>query len=190
MTAGFPANERDRSENSNLDGGVTRGAGSPIGLHRVLEPAGVLPQAAWRLDASPELYDDEVRLRVERLNLDAASFRQLREAHNGDGDAVRREVLEIVGTRGKMHNPVTGSGGMLVGVVEEVGPASTLGLSVGERVATLVSLTLTPLVIADGLAGWDGASEQVRPHVGDRANTTQAGWRRLRRWRAGDSAES
>ena len=99
---------------------MTRGSGSPIGLHRVLEPAGVLPQAAWRLDASPELYDDEVRLRVERLNLDAASFRQLREAHNGDGDAVRREVLEIIATRGKMHNPVTGSGGMLVGVVEQV----------------------------------------------------------------------
>jgi L-erythro-3,5-diaminohexanoate dehydrogenase len=140
---------------------VTRGAGSPIGLHRVLEPAGVLPQAAWRLDASPDLYDDEVRLRVERLNLDAASFRQLREVHNGDGDAIRGEVLEIVATRGKMHNPVTGSGGMLVGVVQEVGPASTLGLSVGERVATLVSLTLTPLAITDELAGWDGSGEQV-----------------------------
>ena len=32
---------------------------------------------------------------------------------DGDGDAVRREVLEIVATRGKMQNPVTGSGGML-----------------------------------------------------------------------------
>ena len=147
-------------------GQTTRGGASPIGLHRVLEPAGVLPQAAWRLDATPELYDDEVRLRVERLNLDAASFRQLREAHPADGggvdgEAVRREVLEIVATRGKMHNPVTGSGGMLVGVVDEVGPASTLGLSVGDRVATLVSLTLTPLVITDELAGWDGNSEQV-----------------------------
>jgi L-erythro-3,5-diaminohexanoate dehydrogenase len=28
-------------------------------------------------------------------------------------------------------------------------------------VATLVSLTLTPLSITDDLAGWDGASEQV-----------------------------
>src|SRR4051794_3941047 len=142
-------------------GVVMRGVGSPIGLHRVLEPAGVLPQAAWRLDASPELYDDEVRLRVERLNLDAASFRQLRETHHGDGDAVRREVLEIVASRGKMQNPVTGSGGMLVGTVEEVGPDSTLGLAVGHRVATLVSLTLTPLVIEDGLERWDGLSEQV-----------------------------
>ena len=74
---------------------------------------------------------------------------------------MRAEVLDIVASRGKMQNPVTGSGGMLVGTVEEVGPESPLGLAVGDRVATLVSLTLTPLVIEDGLAGWDGRSEQV-----------------------------
>ena len=132
-----------------------------VGLGRVVDPAGVLPQAAWRLDPRPGIGDDEVRIRVERLNLDAASFRQLAEKHGGDGDAVRAEVLEIIGTRGKMHNPVTGSGGMLIGVVDEAGPASPLGLKAGDRVATLVSLTLTPLLITDGLAGWDGRSEQV-----------------------------
>jgi L-erythro-3,5-diaminohexanoate dehydrogenase len=100
------------------------------------------------------------------LNLDAASFRQLERKHTRpdgsvDGGAVRAEVLEIVRTRGKMQNPETGSGGMLVGTVEEVGPESPLGLAVGDRVATLVSLTLTPLVIEDGLASWDGAGEQV-----------------------------
>jgi L-erythro-3,5-diaminohexanoate dehydrogenase len=133
----------------------------PVGLHRVLDPVGVLPQAAERLDTRRELWPDEVRVRVQRLNLDAASFRQLERAHGGDGEAVRAAVLEIVGRRGKMQNPETGSGGMLVGTVEEVGPASPLGLAVGDRVATLVSLTLTPLVIEDGLAGWDGRSEQV-----------------------------
>ena len=136
-------------------------AGSPIGLHRVVEPAGVLPQAAWRLDPDPAIWPDEVRVRVERLNLDAASFRQLREAHPGDPEGLRREVAGIVASRGKMHNPVTGSGGMLVGVVEEVGPDSPLGLQVGDRVATLVSLTLTPLQLSDGLGDWDGHSEQV-----------------------------
>ena len=60
-----------------------------------------------------------------------------------------------------MQNPVTGSGGMLTGTVEETGPDSPLGLKPGQRVATLVSLTLTPLVITDGLARWDGQSEQV-----------------------------
>ena len=135
--------------------------GDPAGLHRVLSPAGVLPQAAEQLDTDPVLRDDEVRVRVERLNLDAASFRQLEGKHSGDGDAVRAEVLEIVRTHGKMHNPVTGSGGMLVGTVEEVGERSPLGLSAGDRIATLVSLTLTPLVIEDGLERWDGRSEQV-----------------------------
>ena len=132
-----------------------------LGVHRVLEPAGVLPQAARRLDAAPEIAPDEVRIAVERLNLDAASFRQLSEACGGDGEAVREQVLAIVAERGKMQNPVTGSGGMLIGVVDAVGPESPLGLSVGQRVATLVSLTLTPLRITDGLARWDGRSEQV-----------------------------
>src|SRR4051794_28007908 len=134
---------------------------SDVGLRRVVEPAGVLPQAAWRLDARPEIAADEVRIRVERLNLDAASFRQLAGKHGGDGDAIRAEVLEIVETRGKMHNPVTGSGGMLIGVVEEVGSESPLPVKVGDRVATLVSLTLTPLRITDGLRDWDGRGEQV-----------------------------
>ena len=136
-------------------------ASDPTGLHRVLDERVVLPQAAQRLDVRRELWPDEVRVRVERLNLDAASFRQLERTHGGDGAAVRAEVLDIVATRGKMQNPETGSGGMLVGTVEEVGESSPLGLAVGDRIATLVSLTLTPLVIEDGLARWDGTSEQV-----------------------------
>jgi len=134
---------------------------SSLGLHRVRGEAGVLPQAAWRLDPTPDIAPDEVRIRVERLNLDAASYRQLREAHGGDGAAIRAAVLGIVTERGKMHNPVTGSGGMLTGVVEEAGPESPLGLKPGDTVATLVSLTLTPLEIYDGLTRWDGLSEQV-----------------------------
>ena len=134
---------------------------SPVGLHRVLAPSGVLPQAAEKLDARPEIWPDEVRIAVERLNLDAASYRQLAEAHGRDGTAIRRAVLDIVEARGKMQNPVTGSGGMLVGVVDEAGPDSPLGVRKGDRVATLVSLTLTPLRITDELKDWDGRSEQV-----------------------------
>jgi L-erythro-3,5-diaminohexanoate dehydrogenase len=137
----------------------------PTGLHRVLDDGPdhrrVLPQAAQRLDTRRELWPDEVRVRVETLNLDAASFRQLEDKHDHDGAAVRSEVLAIVAERGKMQNPVTGSGGMLIGTVEEVGQESTLGLRVGDHVATLVSLSLTPLVIEDGLERWDGLSERV-----------------------------
>ena len=127
----------------------------------MVSPSGVLPQAADVLDPSPAIAADEVRISVERLNLDAASFRQLITKHAGDGAAVRAEVLEIIRSRGKMQNPVTGSGGMLIGTVDAVGPDSPLGLSTGDRVATLVSLTLTPLAITDDLSTWDGLSEQV-----------------------------
>jgi len=148
---------------------AARAVGSPIGLHRVLEPTGdqvTLPQAARRLDASAELWADEVRIDLETLNLDAASYRQLAGAHRTPGDridgaAIRASVLEIVADRGKMQNPVTGSGGMLVGTVAEVGELSPLGLAVGDRVATLVSLSLTPLRITDELARWDGLAERV-----------------------------
>ncbi|MGH3419561.1 MAG: L-erythro-3,5-diaminohexanoate dehydrogenase [Streptosporangiaceae bacterium] len=140
---------------------MTTKSSSPLGLHRVIEPPGVLPQAAWRLDASPAIAPDEVRIRVDRLNLDAASYRQIRETYSGDPDKIRTAVLDIITTRGKMQNPVTGSGGMLTGHVDEAGPDSPLGLKPGQRVATLVSLTLTPLQIIDGLANWDAQSEQV-----------------------------
>ena len=152
-----------------LSAPITRGQSSPVGLHRVLEPSGdqiTLPQTAQRLEASPEIWADEVRIDVEVLNLDAASYRQLCSVHQlpgggTDGAAVKAAVLEIVATRGKMQNPVTGSGGMLIGTVAEVGPASPLGLAVGDHVATLVSLSLTPLQITDGLARWDGLGERV-----------------------------
>lgn len=141
-------------------------AGDAVGLHRVKADRPTLPQAAAVLDARPGLWPDEVRIDVERLNLDAASFRQLETKHTDasglvDRDGIRAEVLSIIRSRGKMQNPVTGSGGMLIGTVAEVGPESPLGLVVGQRVATLVSLTLTPLAISDALAAWDATDEQV-----------------------------
>jgi L-erythro-3,5-diaminohexanoate dehydrogenase len=119
--------------------------GHPYGLHRVLDPVGVLPQPAWKLDASPEIYDNEVLIDVIRLNIDSASFAQLREEAKGDAEAIGRRIMEIVDERGKMHNPVTGSGGMLIGRVVQAGPRFPGRLKPGDKVATLVSLTLTPL---------------------------------------------
>src|ERR1019366_2080401 len=97
-----------------------------------------------RLDPDPVIGPDEGRLQVDRLNLDAASYRQLRESSRGRAEALRAAALAIGAGRGKMQNPVTGSGGMLTGVVEEAGPQSPLGLAAGDRIATLVSLSLTP----------------------------------------------
>jgi len=101
-----------------------------------------LPQPAERVDNDfSRLFEGEALLQVETLNIDAASFRQMEEA----GD-VERLVLETVATRGKQHNPVTGSGGMLLGTVAQLAPGRAAeALAVGDRVATLVSLSLTPL---------------------------------------------
>src|SRR5437867_3415946 len=105
-----------------------------FGTHRVLEPRGVLPQAAWRLDNDfSRLYDDEILIDVERLNIDSASFAQMA----ADGGDIALQILDTVRRRGKQHNPVTGSGGMLLGRVARVGPALSTDLVVGERVATL-----------------------------------------------------
>ena len=154
-TVGFPPDRlADRK-----DGLVTTVARRPAPGARAGRRPCRRPPSGWT--PAPAIGRDEVRVRVERLNLDAASFRQLATKHAATVPRCAAEVLEIVAARGKMQNPVTGSGGMLVGVVDEVGPDSPLGLRPGDRVATLVSLSLTPLLITDGLAGWDGRSEQV-----------------------------
>ena len=130
------------------------------GVHRSLDPRGVLPQQARVLDTSLPLRQGEALIDVEYLNLDSASWRQLREEAGDDAASLRTRLLEIVAGAGKMHNPVTGSGGMLVGTVAELGPERSQPL-VGTRIATLVSLTLTPLVL-DEIVDLDPASEKVR----------------------------
>ena len=123
----------------------------PYGLGRVVGEPGVLPQRARRLDPGLPLREDELLLDVERLNVDAASFRQLREACGDDPVQIGLEIGRLVRERGKLHNPVTGSGGMLLGVVREVGPRHPAHgkLAPGDRVASLVSLTLTPLALEE-----------------------------------------
>ncbi|HEX2376779.1 MAG TPA: L-erythro-3,5-diaminohexanoate dehydrogenase [Gaiellales bacterium] len=117
------------------------------GLHRVLDGDGTFPQPAWKLDADPRISDAEILVDVERLNLDSASFRQLASEAGGDPAAVAAAIERIVAERGKLHNPVTGSGGMLVGTVREVGSIvrESRRVEPGQRIASLISLTLTPL---------------------------------------------
>jgi L-erythro-3,5-diaminohexanoate dehydrogenase len=119
----------------------------PYGLRRVVAPRGALPQRAETLDPDLPLGEDELAIDVEALSVDAASFRQLEAAAGGDPARIAAEVAAIVARRGKLHNPVTGSGGMLLGRVAEIGPRHPAAGSVrpGDRIATLVSLTLTPL---------------------------------------------
>ena len=119
-----------------------------LGLHRVIEPKGALPQGAARIDNRLPMQASEMLVEVVALNVDAASFVQMEQA-GGSAQAVAARVLEIVAERGKLHNPVTGSGGMLIGRVKAIGRdfPNPEGLQAGDRIATLVSLSLTPLRI-------------------------------------------
>jgi len=124
--------------------------GARFGAHRVITPPGLLPQPAQRLDNSFDaLWDNEIVVDVETLNVDAASFKQMEDLAHGDPTGIVELVRKTVAERGKQHNPVTNSGGMLLGVVRHVGSAvaKDRAPAVGERIATLASLTLTPLAI-------------------------------------------
>ena len=117
-----------------------------FGTHRVLSPEGALPQPAEKIDNTMEIYDNEILIDVETLNIDSASFTQIEDEAGGDEEKIGEKIIEIVSKRGKMHNPVTGSGGMLIGRVAAVGSElKDRDLEVGDRIATLVSLSLTPL---------------------------------------------
>lgn len=122
-------------------------AGHALGVHRVLDTEPRLPQAAEKLDNGLPLFSNEILIRVEFLNIDAASFVQMEKEFGGDAKKIGECVLGNTRTRGKQHNRVTGSGGMLVGTVQQIGSTykGPVKLKVGDSIASLISLTLTPL---------------------------------------------
>jgi L-erythro-3,5-diaminohexanoate dehydrogenase len=124
--------------------------GNPFGSHRVIEPIGVLPQPAEKIDNNlDQIWDNEILIDVQFLNIDSASFTQIKTDVGSDDEKIKNRILEIVGDRGKMHNPVTGSGGMLIGTIEHVGEKlkDKCKLKAGDKIVSLVSLSLTPLRI-------------------------------------------
>ncbi|MFX0005108.1 MAG: L-erythro-3,5-diaminohexanoate dehydrogenase [Promethearchaeota archaeon] len=123
--------------------------GSKYGTHRVIEPKGSLPQPALKISNDMNIFDNEILIDVDYLNIDSASFTQLREEAKNNIEKIKEKILKIVEERGKMQNPVTGSGGMLMGRVELIGDSlkDKIDLKIGDRIATLVSLSLTPLRI-------------------------------------------
>ncbi len=135
---------------------------SRYGIHRVIGQTGVLPQAALIIDSTPKCYDNELLIEVDTLNIDSASFHQIKEECNSDISLMKEMILNIVKTQGKMQNPVTKSGGMLIGSIKEVGSQfSNQGLLVGTKIATLVSLSLTPLFIEE-IISINITNEQVK----------------------------
>jgi len=152
---------------------MAKGKGCRYGSHRVLDSKKILPQPAMKLDNTMVIYDNEVLIDVSTLNIDSASYTQIRGACDGDALRMEEMILSIVAERGKMQNPVTGSGGMLIGTVREIGPDfPDKKLQKGDRIATLVSLSLTPLKISR-IRKLDPAHDQV--HVDAQAILFESG---------------
>jgi len=130
-------------------GGLKMKKGNKYGIHRVIEPQGVLTQAAEKIDNDmSEVYTNEILCDVISLNIDSASFTQLKGEANGDVEKIKSKIIEIVNARGKMQNPVTGSGGMFIGTVARIGEdLKDRDIKVGDKIASLVSLSVTPLKI-------------------------------------------
>lgn len=124
--------------------------GNKYGVHRVIEPKGLMTQAARKIDNTMEVCSNEILCDVTALNIDSASFTQIYSACEKDLDRTARMIMDIVGERGKMQNPVTGSGGMFIGTVAQIGEdlKGKIDLKEGDKIASLVSLSLTPLKIS------------------------------------------
>ena len=131
--------------------------GNKYGTHRVIEPKGVLTQAAWKIDNDmTKHYSNEIICDVISLNIDSASFTQIEEACGGDEQKIGEMFMGNVVERGKQQNPVTGSGGMFKGVVAHIGEdlkkKPGFDLKEGDKIVSLVSLSMTPLKIDKLLA--------------------------------------
>lgn len=123
--------------------------GDQYGSHRVLTPKGLLPQAAEKVSNDPKIFSNEILVDVIALQPTATAFGRIKNECGGDIDKIKQTIMEIVQDRGKFQDPVTKSGGMLIGTIKEIGEdlKDMVDIKVGDKIATLVSLSLTPLKI-------------------------------------------
>lgn len=132
------------------------------GLERVIAPARVFPASAWQLDNSRTLKNGEMRVSVKKIHIEGTGFRQICQEANNDEEVIKEKINDIVIRRGKLHNPVTDTGGLLYGVVEEMAPDynNSKGLKVGDEIILNASLAGTPLYI-DKIIGIDRMYTQI-----------------------------
>ncbi len=121
------------------------------GTVRVLEPKFVVPTSAWRLDNSRSIRPDEIRVAIERIHLEGTSFKQICTESSNNTEKIKQTIIDIVIRRGKLHNPVTDTGGVLYGVVEAIGDDydNRYGLSIGDKVICNASITSFPMHLED-----------------------------------------
>jgi TyrR family helix-turn-helix protein len=120
------------------------------GINRVLEPKHVLTTSAWKVDNNRDILPNEMRVSLRRLHIDPTSFKQICLEANNDEVQIKEKIIDITIRRGKLHNPVTDTGGLLYGIIEEIGAEypNSKGFKIGDEVICNASLATIPLYIS------------------------------------------
>ncbi|MDD2301275.1 MAG: sigma 54-interacting transcriptional regulator [Eubacteriales bacterium] len=121
------------------------------GSKRVIEPKEVLPISAWKIDNSRKILPDELRLKVKRIHIESAGFRQICVESGNDETRIKERIRDLVIKRGKLHNPITDTGGLVYGTIEEIGGSfhNPQRLRVGQDVICNASLAAIPLYLQE-----------------------------------------
>ncbi|GAB1475838.1 hypothetical protein MASR2M70_06700 [Bacillota bacterium] len=121
-----------------------------FGHERVLEPKHVLSTSAWKVDNNREIKPNELRLSLRKLHIENTSFKQICIEADNNPQKIKDRITDIVIRRGKLHNPVTDTGGVVYGVVEEIGSSynNEKGLRIGDEVICNASTAAIPLYIS------------------------------------------
>ena len=132
------------------------------GIKRVLEPQHVLPTSAWKLDNNRNIYPDELKVSIKRIHLEGTGFKQICTESNNDEKKIKQAIIDVVIRRGKLHNPVTDTGGLVMGKVEEIGQEydNWQGFKVGDMVICNASAASLPMHI-ENITSIDRAYNQV-----------------------------
>lgn len=113
-----------------------------FGVSRVMEPKGAVPATAWKLDNQRQISPKEIRIRLETVHIEWDNFNQICSHCGYDEMRIKARIMQIIEERGKLHNPFTGSGGLFMGTIEEIGSeVDAEGLMVGDRVFSQSSIT-------------------------------------------------
>ena len=132
------------------------------GIKRVLEPQHVLPTSAWKLDNNRNIYPDELKVSIKRIHLEGTGFKQICTESNDDEKKIKRAIIDVVIRRGKLHNPVSDTGGLVMGTIEEIGAEydNWQDFKVGDLVICNASAASIPMHI-ENITFIDRAYNQV-----------------------------
>lgn len=118
-----------------------------FGLSRVIEPKASVPVTAWKLDNRREIRPEECRVSLKLIHLEKDCFQQLCSEYGYDETKIIAKVFDLIGRRGKLHNPFTNTAGQFYGTIEEMGSeyARHSPYKAGDNIFCLTTMTALPI---------------------------------------------